>query len=91
MDKGNRQNRSRPNSRPNNFKVVDLGACIDRHCPNFYPAISHRHAYAYLKGRATPELIRMIEKSLKTLGYVGEPETETLPLQEFTRRYGFTL
>lgn len=89
MSNNNRQLSSGRVLRENNFKVVDLGPCTDHSCPNYYPAITHRHAYAYLRGHASPDLIRMIEKSLKILGYAGEPETEFLPLGEFHRRYGF--
>lgn len=91
MAKRNRISAPRSYLPENHFRVVDLGVCKDLSCANYYPAISHRHAFAYFKGLASPDLIRMIEKSLKTLGYVGVAETEFLAQADFTRRYGFTV
>lgn len=81
-------------NKPENYKLVDFGACKATDCPdNEYEAGTlkeHFHALMYKKGRLASDETEFMKYALNQLGYVGELVVEYVTyaqLQGRLKRY----
>lgn len=79
--------------RADNFKVIDLGVCMDYRCPDYVESdegvTPHSHARIYAPGVAGLELIELMKKTYAELGFVGDLEVKVTKKKVLFPKYDF--
>ena len=70
----------------NSLKILNLGVCLDRACSYFDLKADHFHGLAYTKGLSSIETVAKAEKVLRSIGFEGQLEVETISNAEFKKR-----
>lgn len=70
----------------NSLKILNLGVCLDRACSYFDLNADHYHGLAYTKGLSSIETVAKAEKILRSIGFEGQLEVETISNAEFKKR-----
>lgn len=65
------------------FKLVDLGECRDKTCPDFNQDEFHSHALMYVTGSVQPEVADMMKETIHALGFVGDLDVECMSVKKF--------
>lgn len=70
----------------NSLKILNLGVCLERACFYFDSKADHYHGLAYTKGLSSIETVAKAEKVLRSIGFEGQLEVETISNAEFKKR-----